>query len=229
MPALCRVPPPRRFRCTRAAAIVASSPARIVPNGAQRPLLRLKATVSTGAASSASGTPSAAAAFARRAPSRCDRGAVAASAAVAAASSTVPPSRVWVFSRQITSADPARSSPTGSRCAISVSQSASFARMCAFSIRAARPPGRVSASSATRLASEHVGTSTAACLPRSSAPRCSRAFTFSSSPRVAQPRRAARIASHISSVGAEQMSERRSIIPRAAGDGPAGPRCARRR
>ena len=69
-------PPPRRFRCTRAAAIVSASPARIVPNGAQRPLLRLSATVSTGAASSASGTPSATAAFASRAPSRCDRGAV---------------------------------------------------------------------------------------------------------------------------------------------------------
>ena len=83
-PRLVHVAPPRRFRWTRAAAIVSASPARIAPNGAHRPLFRLSATVSTGAASSASGTPSATAAFARRAPSRCDRGARAASSAVSA-------------------------------------------------------------------------------------------------------------------------------------------------
>ena len=61
----------------------------------------------------------------------------------------------------------------------------------------------------------HVGTKTAASLPSSSAPRRSSSFTLASSPRAAQPSRAARIASHISSVGGAQKSERRSITARA--------------
>ena len=72
-------------------------------------------------------------------------------------------------------------------------------------------------------------TKTAASLPRSSAPRRSSSLTFSSSPAVAQPSSAARIASHISSVGGAQKSERRSITRRAqVAPGPRA-RCARRR
>ena len=107
-PALWIVPPPSRRTWTRAASIVAASPASSAPNGAQRPLFRLSATVSTGAASAASGTPSATAAFGEPRAVEVDARAVPArrraSASVRATSSTVPPARVCVFSRQSSAA-----------------------------------------------------------------------------------------------------------------------------
>ena len=100
-------------RCTLAAAEAAqhhaararspaSLPARIAPIGAQRPLLSETRPCSTGAASSASGTPRATDALKSRAPSRWTRQpcrcAAAASSAVSSGERTVPPARVCVFS-----------------------------------------------------------------------------------------------------------------------------------
>ena len=65
-------------------------------------------------------------------------------------------------------------------------------------------------SSATRLAIPHVGTQSAASLPSRPAIRSCSSLTDGSSPTVAQPSFADRIASHISSVGGASASERRS-------------------
>ena len=89
-------------------------------------------------------------------------------------------------------------------------------------------PGPQNVSIAARFAIPHVGIQVAAGLPSSAATRSQSSFTDASSPTVAQPSSARRIASHISSVGTEQRSERRSIIG-AANVGPAGHPCARRR
>src|SRR3954471_11273782 len=65
--------------------------------------------------------------------------------------------------------------------------------------------------SATRLAVGQLGTKRAACLPRISAASASSRFTDGSCPKYAQPTSAVRMAAHISSVGAANTSERRSI------------------
>ena len=141
--------------------------------------------MSTGAASSASETPSATAAFAeprpvevgssapsRRAPrSRQRRGRAAAPACACSRGRSRRPIR------------PRRARPGSA--AISVSQSPSLTRMCALGGSAARPPpGQTRAPPRGSRASTSA-TSTAASLPSSSAPRARAALTLSSSPRLA--------------------------------------------
>ena len=109
-----------------------------------------------------------------------------------------------------------------------MSQPPSFTTMWASAAIATRSPGSDSASTATRFAWLHVATNTAASLPRSAAERRSSSLTVSSSPAAAQPKGADRIASHISSVGGAQKSDRRSIKA-GRGGGRAAPPCARRR
>ena len=66
-----RIPPPKSLRTRRASAMKAFEPATALPTGARRPFEKHVMTESKPAASDASETPSAAAAFHRRAPSRC--------------------------------------------------------------------------------------------------------------------------------------------------------------
>ena len=230
-------------RATRAAAIVASSPASSAPNGAHRPLFRLSATVSTGAASAASGTPSATAAFGSRAPSRWTRApcfrAAAASASVRATSVTVPPARVCVFSRQ-SSAAPERRNARSTHGGI---------EPAAVGVDGERRQAR-QLRDAERLARHHVGRAldddrlardalreqrrrgSPSCTsgrrrppPSRAAPRRAAPARSRSRPRRRSPSRAraARIASHISSVGGAQKSDRRSTVMRRA-QVPPGPR-----
>ena len=247
MPARWTLAPPRRCSIVRARPTTASLPASTAPNGAERLLLRDITTEFAGAARSASGTPSAAAAFTRRAPSTWTRQscrlAAAASASVSSADSVVPPARVCVFSRTSRAARRSRivsstasgsirpsaaQTAAGSSRATSTIPIASDVRTWEAASSTTRSPGSQNVSSATRFAIPHVGTHTAAGLPSSSATRSQSSFTEASSPTVAQPSSALRIASHISLVGTEQRSERRSITS-GAGAGPAARRCARRR
>ena len=247
MPARCTVAPPSRWRIVVARPTTASLPARSAPNGAERPLFSDRATESAGPASSASGTPSATAAFASRAPSTCTRQpcrvAAAASASVRPAERTVPPARVCVFSSTSSAArlspiscstacgsgrPPGASTGLGSSRAISAIAMPSDERTCDEVSSTTRSPGSQNVSRATRFAIPHVGAQIAAGLPRSAAPRSQRRLSETSSPNLGQPSSARRIASHIASVGTAQRSERRSITP-GAGAAPASLPCARRR
>ena len=67
----CRMPPPNSFRTRRASAMKSFEPETALPTGALRPFEKHVMTESKPAASDASVTPSAAAAFHSRAPSRC--------------------------------------------------------------------------------------------------------------------------------------------------------------
>ena len=99
---------------------------------------------------------------------------------------------------------------------------ASEVRTCELDSSTTASPRSQNVRSATRFAIPHVGTQRPAGLPSSSATRSQSSFTEASSPKVAQPSSAARIASHISAVGTVHRSERRSIIV-GADAVPAGP------
>ena len=68
-----RMPPPSRLRARRPSAITSASPASSEPTGAHRPFDRQHMTVVAAAAHSAAGTPVAASALNRRAPSMWTR------------------------------------------------------------------------------------------------------------------------------------------------------------
>ena len=165
-----------------------------------------------------------------------------ASAAVSSGDSTVPPARVCVFSStsisapvstiaSSTSAGSSRPSSAqsdhGSRPAISSIPIASEVRTCEEASRTTCSPRRErqQRDEVGHPAGRHPGRGRLA--EQRGHPLAS-TLTEASSPNVAQPSSALRIASHISSVGTEQRSERRSIIG-AAGDARVARPCARRR
>ena len=202
-----RSPPPRRRGSRR--------------TGAQSPLFRLRATVSAGAASSASGTPSATAAFGepravemrprRRAASRASR----------RDQHRAARARVRVLEDQ-RAAPPRRARP-GRAARRSVSQSPSLTRMWASGSTPTRSPGRRSARAA-RAGSPgvQVGDEDAPPPCRAARRRAARARRRSRPRRrrPAEPRRAHRRPTSRRSGGA-QKSERRSIIrPRQVPPGP---------
>ena len=102
----CRIPPPKSFLTRRASATNAFEPATALPTGARRPFEKQTMTESRPCASEASDTPRAAAAFQRRAPSRWTASprfrARTRTSSMAGRGRTVPPAKLWVFSRQTT-------------------------------------------------------------------------------------------------------------------------------
>src|ERR1700688_2896572 len=76
-----------------------NGPARSDPTGAQSPFDRQHMTVVTGSQNSAALTPDATSAFQRRAPSRCVRRPLAASAVIVVTGVTAPDAGMYVFSR----------------------------------------------------------------------------------------------------------------------------------
>src|SRR5713226_1719924 len=97
-----RIPPPRRLRISQARGRSSRRKARQEPTGQPSPFDRLTMPVVAPAVRVAGGTPSAAAAFHRRAPSRCTGNpaecAAVTMSAVTASGITLPPAALWVFS-----------------------------------------------------------------------------------------------------------------------------------
>ena len=98
----CRMPPPNRLRTLHPSRRRSRGPARHEPTGHPSPLLKLTITVAASRPSVSSETPSAAAAFQRRAPSRCSgsrcSSATARIARSASSGITAPPAALCVFS-----------------------------------------------------------------------------------------------------------------------------------
>ena len=99
-----RMPPPKSLRFRRTSWITSASPATAEPTGAPRPFEKHTETVSTSATRAAGGTPSATAAFQRRAPSMCMRipcrRANPAMSRMRSGARTSPPASPTVFSTQ---------------------------------------------------------------------------------------------------------------------------------
>ena len=241
-PALCIVPPPSRRTCARAARSCAASPASSAPNGRAETLVQAqrdgvdrrgergerhaerdrgvrRAARRRGGRGRRACAPRRASASVAR-----DVGDRAAGARVRVLEAEQRRARAAERALDVAGIEPAALGVDRERREAGQLRDAgdSLVITCAERSTTTDWPGRPCASSAARFAIVHVGTKTAASFPSSSAPRRSSSLTFSSSPALAQPSSASRIASHISSVGGAQKSRAQvdHVSPREMPPGP---------
>ena len=231
MPALCTLAPPSRRSVSCASSITCARPARIAPIGAQRPLFRLTATVFAGAASSAHRDAERDRGVEEPRPVEMDVGAVALRRRGQLGrqlrrqdGAARPRVRVLEHEHQRAGLDDQllhlrRVEPSvlrPERARLEAGDLLDPHRLRGEDVRGGLQDD--GASRAARSSAARPGWPSRRSAPRAPPPcragaatRSCSSLTEGSSPNVAQPSSADRIASHISSVGGASTSERRSI------------------
>ena len=231
-----RMPPPKSLRFRRTSWITSASPATAEPTGAPRPFEKHTETVSTSATSAAGGTPSATAAFQRRAPSMCMSHPVPPREGRDVADPLGREDEPARLADGVLDADQALAGVVRGRSRRATRPRASRRRACRDRRRATAgwtperaetppcswtttwamrwtrisSPRRVCARTAAWFPIVPEGTYTAASFPSMRAVSASSAMTVGSSPQTSSPTSASAIARRISGVGRVTVSERRS-------------------